>query len=262
MILIDFLIVVFRGCSFLQVNSENNKPLDFKLFYEQEGSNSNRYDSTGFWERRYHRKKASLVYEVLDSLILKDYFVLDAGCGSGELSMYAKKIGANVVSLDISKSYLRRVRKSVDHLICASSNALPFRPAFFDIVISADVIEHIPAYDKVLGELNYVYKKLIIITTPCDGLFRKIYSMIFSQKLYDIDSAVGHIHIFSISKLKQKLQPFVSGSLTCRSYHVLQPYADNFLSTRFSGFISMLEKIADILLPYHGTISLVLLSRK
>jgi ubiquinone/menaquinone biosynthesis C-methylase UbiE len=199
---------------------------------------------------------------LLDSELRQNNLVLDAGCGSGELSVYAKNLDGNVVSLDISKSYLKRVRSLVDARICASSDLLPFRPNFFDIVICADVIEHIPAYDKVISELHRVSKGLVVITTPCEGVFRGIWGFLFPKKLASIDRTVGHFHIFPISKLKQKFLKFDSSTITCRSYHVLQPFADKFLSKNAVVLVDLFERFANLVLPNHGTISLVIMTRK
>ena len=59
---------------------------DARAFYDKEGLVARRYDSTNFWERRYHNKKAELIYSALKSKTTKNSIVLDAGCGSGELS--------------------------------------------------------------------------------------------------------------------------------------------------------------------------------
>jgi ubiquinone/menaquinone biosynthesis C-methylase UbiE len=158
----------------LLVESKTTMCFDLRSFYEKEGLTAKRYSSSSFWERRYHQKKASLVFAILESVLKPNELVLDAGSGSGELSRYSRKLGGKVVSLDISKSYLNRVRGFVDNLVCASSDALPFRSQTFDVVISSDVVEHVPAYDMVLSEIYRVSKKTTVLTTPCEGIVWKV----------------------------------------------------------------------------------------
>jgi 2-polyprenyl-3-methyl-5-hydroxy-6-metoxy-1,4-benzoquinol methylase len=131
-----------------------------RSFYDKEGLIARRYDSINFWERRYHNKKAELIYSTLEMVDARNNMVLDAGCGSGELSKYLHEAGSEVVSLDISKSYLNRLRGVADHRICASIDHLPFKDQAFNTVLCADVIEHLPAYDEPLNENFYAMQWL------------------------------------------------------------------------------------------------------
>lgn len=218
-----------------------------------------RYDSHNFWERRYHQKKALLVFTVLNSVVHQNDMILDAGCGSGELCRSAENLGGRVIGLDISKSYLRRASVFVGNRICASLDHLPFRPSAFDVVLCADVIEHIPAYDKVLAELYRVSRRVVVITTPCKGIIRELYSRLFPEELAYIDKEVGHIHILPLFELRQKLLNF-NWTVSCRSYHVIQPIADKFISKKLVRIVDLFEKIANVFLPEQGTISLVILT--
>jgi ubiquinone/menaquinone biosynthesis C-methylase UbiE len=238
----------------------NYEDFDPRSFYEIEGAVTRRYDSQNFWEMRYHQKKAMIVYKVLKSLIYPHSLLLDAGCGSGELSIVAKKLGAQVTSLDISKSYLKRV-SGVGYRICASLEHLPIRQSAFDIVLCADALEHVPAYDNVVAELYRVSKRVAVITTPCKGIIRGLYGKLFPRNLARIDSKVGHIHILPLSETRQKLtRPH--WSLNSRSYHVIQPISDKFISKRLVTTVNLFEKVADVILPEQGTISLVVATCK
>jgi ubiquinone/menaquinone biosynthesis C-methylase UbiE len=85
--------------------------------------------------------------------------VLDLGCGVGIYSLDLHKIGYVVISLDISKSYLEKVRSlriawfkvSRDdewrwHLINANAEYLPFRDNSLDFILCSEVLEHVPKY--------------------------------------------------------------------------------------------------------------------
>jgi ubiquinone/menaquinone biosynthesis C-methylase UbiE len=238
--------------------SRDSKSFDAKSFYENEGLEANRYASPYFWERRYHQKKASLVKVILKNALRQGDIFLDAGCGSGELSLVAKNLGGNVISLDLSKSYLNRVSKSIGTRLCASVSSLPFKSRSIDIVVCADVIEHVDDYEKVLSELSRVFGRLIIITTPCEGIIRRVYKWFFPKKLRQIDESVGHLHIFPVKHFK-----FFQRNLRVksRSYHVIQPLADKIIPKKMVCVVDKLEKIADILLPYQGTISFIIVTR-
>jgi len=231
-----------------------------RAFYEREGSTAARYNSTSFWERRYHLRKASLVLTSLKLHLQPNFWILDAGCGSGEMSIASKNLGGKVISLDLSKSYLRRVYNKTDHLICASTDCLPLKSGIFEIVLSTDVLEHICSYEESISEIHRVSKNLVIITTPCEGLLRRIFGCLFPDKLAEIDFQVGHLHIIPLMELRKKLSK-LGAVLYCRSFHVVQPLADRIIPVRLEKIIAFLEQVGNSLLPNQGTISFFVLKR-
>jgi SAM-dependent methyltransferase len=201
--------------------------------------------------------KNSRVYRVLRKFAKKENLVLDAGCGTGEIGEFAQNLGCHVVSLDISKSYLYRVSKHVENRICASLSYLPFKAGSFDVVLSTDVVEHLPDFGLAIDDLFRVSSHLVIVTTPCNGITRKLYGAFFPESLVSLDRKVGHLHIWSLRGLEQKLTK-VNWSLSSISVHVVQPISNRFFSRRFVELIRLIENMGDRLLPSAGTISLVI----
>lgn len=243
------------------LNYEQNQSLGFKSFYEKEGLSARRYDSKRFWERRYHQKKATLVHSAIASLVSKGTLVLDAGSGTGEIGLTVKGLGGRVVSVDLAKSYLMRMGKSSENRVCATLNYLPFKSSVFEVVLCNDVLEHLPSYDQAIAELHRVSSHYAVITTPCNGINRELFAKLFPAKLAYLDSKVGHLEIVPLSELERRLSR-TGWSVAGRSYHVIQPLADNILSKKLSGIVGLIEKIADILLPTQGTISLAVASNE
>lgn len=236
----------------MQTNSQ------FQHFYENEGLSIHRYDSKNFWECRYHMKKASIIHYVLEKIPVRGCLVLDAGCGTGEISMIARSLGAQVVSVDFSMSYLKRV-SSKNNRVCASLSNLPFRKKSFDIVICADVIEHIPDQDTVIEELGHVSMRETILTTPCKGIFRVLYGILFPHQLKALDRKVGHLEIVPLLFLRNKILR-KDCKVVCKSYHVIQPIADHFLSKKAEPVVNFAEKVGNVIFPSYGTISLAIIS--
>jgi ubiquinone/menaquinone biosynthesis C-methylase UbiE len=252
---------LFGGVTRLLLN-EHSQSLGIRAFYDREGSLIKRYDSTNFWERRYHKKKANLVFYILNSIIKRNDLVLDAGCGSGELGIFAEQAGCLVVSLDISKSYLKRLQGLVKNRICASADHLPFKQNAFDIVLSADVIEHLFDYHKAIDEIYRVSAGYVVISTPCDGVTRQLFSRIFPKKLKCLDEKVGHLNIWSLSEFTDILLR-TDWIVQCRSYHVAQPILnEHFFPKKLGLFLDLAEKIADASFPTVGTISIALVKPK
>jgi SAM-dependent methyltransferase len=130
--------------------------------------------------------------------------VLDAGCGFGRHSMELLSRGAIVYSMDTDMESLRKTRYSMammtkeprvrgSRYLVHFGDALntPYKDESFDLIICAEVMEHVSDDDRACKELARVLKKngRIAITVPT----------IFSEALYDVltyeyfTSPGGHI---------------------------------------------------------------------
>lgn len=99
--------------------------------------------------------------------------ILDAGCGDGIISVLAAKKGAKVTALDISLPNLERAKKLTKKngvynikFLQGDVENLPFPNNSFDLVISSQVLEHLPDFEKGLSEIKRATKKRAIITLP------------------------------------------------------------------------------------------------
>ena len=84
---------------------------------------------------------------------LRNRRVLEVGCGSGYLSEFVRTLGASVVGCDIA---LPRTSPGV-RFVQADGATLPFGQCF-DVVMSFDVLEHIPDSDRHLREVRRVLR--------------------------------------------------------------------------------------------------------
>ena len=94
--------------------------------------------------------------------------VLDLGCGAGlDLYFYAKSVGkkGKVYGLDISPDMIKKARTNMESMgisnaefICGSSDELPFKNDFFDIVASNGIYNLSPDKEKVMAEVYRVLK--------------------------------------------------------------------------------------------------------
>jgi ubiquinone/menaquinone biosynthesis C-methylase UbiE len=87
--------------------------------------------------------------------------ILDLGCGSGIYAKLLKSRGAQVYGIDISSKMIDIARanvKGADFRVGSVYN-LPYKTGYFDVVVSAFVVEHFTELDAAFKEIRRVLKK-------------------------------------------------------------------------------------------------------
>ena len=139
--------------------------------------------------------------------------ILDIGCGNGSLSNLIAQQGYEVVGVEESESGVKIAQQSYPdcEFIAASIYDFPYQQLenSFDIIISTEVIEHLP-YPR---ELANVAKRCLknngtlILTTPYHGYFKNLVLAI-TGKLDNHFTVLwdgGHIKFFSVKTLSTLL---------------------------------------------------------
>jgi hypothetical protein len=93
--------------------------------------------------------------------------VLDVGSGGAGLSLYW---GRQTIALDVSLP--QAPQGSLIRPVLGTARALPFRDRSIEVIVSCDVLEHIPQADRseVLSEMVRVARRQIILAAPCGRL--------------------------------------------------------------------------------------------
>src|SRR3954468_17390018 len=91
--------------------------------------------------------------------------VLDVGCGAGQLALIAAREGARVIGCDIATNWLEsaRARAAAEGLAVTfeegDAEALPYREAQFDVVVSLIGAMFAPRPERVAAELTRVCRQ-------------------------------------------------------------------------------------------------------
>jgi SAM-dependent methyltransferase len=101
--------------------------------------------------------------------------VLDAGCGSGKFAVAATEAGARaVVAVDLSDAvdvaWRNLSGRPGAHVVQASIDRLPLRPAAFDFAYSIGVIHHTPDPEK-------AFHQIVPLVRPGGRLFVWVYAL-------------------------------------------------------------------------------------
>ena len=169
------------------------------------------YDSHGRWN--------SYWVQIEWILWFKPKTVLEVGPGHGLVSWYLRTVkDLDVTTVDIDPRLKPNIVCSVTEL------SKHFNEANFDVVLAAEVLEHIPFeyLQTALKEINYVTRQGSVITLPHDCRYMRflIDSWMFrkTQRLITLDRNKPHIfgprhHYWEIGKKgfdKHKIEEIIS----------------------------------------------------
>lgn len=131
--------------------------------------------------------------------------ILDAGCGSGNLTVRLSKEKFSVIAVDAAEKSLEFLRKRIKMLGLtkkvlvkkADLLHLSFKKDFFDAIVCGEVLEHIASDKKVIQEFFRVLKKkgICVATVPAH------------PELWDIsDDISGHERRYTQEEMRKKFE--------------------------------------------------------
>ena len=139
--------------------------------------------------------------------------ILDLGCGNGSLSHLIAQQGYEVVGVEESESGFKIASFNFPdcHFIQSSIYSLPYTELVnsFDIVISAEVIEHLLYPRELVRAAKKCLKQdgRLILTTPYHGYLKNIVLAVSGKmdKHFNPLWDGGHVKFFSVATLKALL---------------------------------------------------------
>jgi SAM-dependent methyltransferase len=143
--------------------------------------------------------------------------VLDLGCGAGRHAFEALRRGADVTALDSGDGELAQVAAmfaamseagevpsgATGRAVRGDATAMPFGNNVFDLVIAAEVLEHIPRDQQAMNEIARVLAPggTAAVTVPAWLPERICWAL--SDDYHDVPG--GHVRIYTRPELEVKL---------------------------------------------------------
>jgi ubiquinone/menaquinone biosynthesis C-methylase UbiE len=149
--------------------------------------------------------QANLSFLKQTDLINANKKVLELGCGTGALAHFLHTTGTAVIGSDIAKTAIDHARKCYPETEFRTHSAeeLPYEDGSFDIVMSFDVLEHLPNVDQHLREVRRVVKAdgYYLLQTP-----NKLSNAIFETlKCRSLEWKKYHPSLHFFGQLKKRL---------------------------------------------------------
>lgn len=139
--------------------------------------------------------------------------ILDIGCASGYLARELKRQDNFVAGIDISEKFADQLKKEIDYFSVLDVERGEWPDDFlknkFDLIISAELLEHLFDQDNFLIRLKELLKPSgqIIITTPNFLIWNNRLRMLLGRYgAKEILFDEGHIHLLSYCGLKEKIK--------------------------------------------------------
>ena len=123
---------------------------------------------------------------------------LEVGCGEGVIAARLHDRWGQVTALDLPDAGLRADWRGVDgpRFLHANALELPFADDRFDVVVAAEVLEHLPDPDKGLREMARVGRRHLVLSVFWGPIFRGC-NLVAGRYVRDLGNTPGHLNHWS-----------------------------------------------------------------
>lgn len=132
--------------------------------------------------------------------------ILDVGCNNGFLSQYFKKLGKNVIGIELNEELATEARKRIDEVIIQDiEETWKIESNTIDVVHMGFILEHVFDYHHVFDEAYRVLKLdgIIIISVPNIAYIRDRIELLFGKNPSWL--FFQHIRAWTKESLKQAM---------------------------------------------------------
>lgn len=129
---------------------------------------------------------------------------LEVGCGEGVISQALAGRFGQVTALDLPDAGLREQwrHRPGPHYLHADAHRLPFRDRQFDVVVAAEVLEHLPDPVCGLAELLRVSRGHLVLSVPREPIFR-LGNLAAGRYVRALGNTPGHLNHWSTRSFRR-----------------------------------------------------------
>ncbi len=168
------------------------------------GNVYNKYESRNPLARWMLQNYLAAFHELISCL--DPVRVLEVGCGEGYLGQVLSDWlpGAQIAGIDLSPGLFTTSSRSPENLHFAAQSAyqLGFPRAHFDLVVGAEVLEHLDDPETALAEIDRVAGGHILVSVPREPLWR-VLNVARLSYLRDLGNTPGHLQHWSSRRFER-----------------------------------------------------------
>ena len=151
--------------------------------------------------------------------------VLDIGCGEGVISnlLYDKFNNIKITAVDYFEEAIKKAKENNPRNIFFDTGditALKYTDNSFDIVVSTEVLEHIPNPDIALKELYRVANKHIILSVPSEPFFC-IGNLASGKNIKRLGNPIDHINHWTYWGFKRFIIKTLPAKIEIKQYNLI-----------------------------------------
>jgi SAM-dependent methyltransferase len=151
--------------------------------------------------------------------------VLDIGCGEGVISnlLYDKFNNIKITAVDYFEEAIKKAKENNPRNIFFDTGditALKYADNSFDIVVSTEVLEHIPNPDIALKELYRVANKHIILSVPSEPFFC-IGNLASGKNIKRLGNPIDHINHWTYWGFKRFIIKTLPAKIEIKQYNLI-----------------------------------------
>ena len=154
-----------------------------------------------------HWLRYARIFEVLDGIKCdRTMRLLEVSSGRGGIAWLLHKPEIIICLVDRDPDAVGDARGGSSWRVCADAVSLPFADNFFDVVISVDTIEHLPAEQRAtfIGELSRVAAQAVVITCPLQSEDREFRAAECDRQLrHEIEIRNGYVPLWLEEHLRE-----------------------------------------------------------
>ena len=175
---------------------------------------------------------------ILDIIPQECRIIADIGCGQGAITNVLAERYA-LIGVDISQEGLKHLSPETSPIL-ASAGSIPLRDQSVDLVLSSELLEHLPdeVFLKAVSEIKRISRKYILITVPDKENLRKRYTK--CNACGAEFHIYGHLRAFNLSKLARYFDDYTIRYFTLcgvpdkKSFNILSYLKNRLANSYFS----------------------------
>jgi 2-polyprenyl-3-methyl-5-hydroxy-6-metoxy-1,4-benzoquinol methylase len=137
-------------------------------------SNLQKYQS----KNKFKQIALNLFFKALLGVMVDAERILDAGCGEGfgALNILSEHPQANIYGADLSAQAVKQAKQIVPQMPTAVADVtkLPFPENQFDMVVSLEVLEHLPQPELAVEMYKRLTRRYLLLSVPNEPVFRTL----------------------------------------------------------------------------------------